>query len=138
MLCHDEAPFTDRAGLPTSGPFAEAYGKPPYLDACQVWDVGTAGRVTRTVVKTSIPVLIFNGQFDAYYPPSLATEGAKSLRRSFVYVARGLAYNVLGTTCPLDIRNAWINNPTTAPDVSCLANMPVTVTGGFQLSQTSY
>jgi serine/threonine protein kinase/streptogramin lyase/pimeloyl-ACP methyl ester carboxylesterase len=138
MLCHDEAPFTDRAALPTSGPFAEAYGKPPYLDACQVWDVGTAGRVTRAVVKTSIPVLIFNGQFDAYYAPSLATEGAKSLRRSFVYVARGLAYNVLGTTCPLDIRNAWINNPTTAPDVSCLANMPVTVTGGFQLSQTSY
>jgi serine/threonine-protein kinase len=139
MLCHDEAPFTDRAALPTSGPFAEAYGKPPDLDACQVWDVGTAGRVTRTVVKTSIPVLIFHGQFDAYYPPSLATEGAKSLLRSFVYVARGLSYNALGgATCTIDIRNAWINNPTAAPDVSCLANMPITVTGGFQLSQTSY
>jgi hypothetical protein len=78
-----------------------------------------------------------HGMYDSYFPPATAAEGAKSLTRSFVYTVAGGAYNVLGQNCTISIRNAWIANPAVAPDVSCLANLPKTVTP-FRLTSTSY
>jgi pimeloyl-ACP methyl ester carboxylesterase/streptogramin lyase len=139
MICHDEAPFANRSALPTAGIFFEDYGKNPYLDACGIWDVGAASPVTHTAVTTSIPVLIFHGQFDTYAPPSTATKWAKGLQRSFVYAVPGYGINVVGgDNCPIGIRNAWIQNPIVAPEVGCLANMPKTVTGTISVAETSY
>jgi hypothetical protein len=139
MLCHDEAPFVDLNALPTTGPFAEAFGRNPFLQACGTWNVGSASALTHTPVRTSIPTLILHGMYDGYYPPSTSIEGAQTLRRSFVYTIPGFGSGALagGDPCPLSILGAWIDDPTVAPDVSCLANMPKTV-APFVLRPTRY
>jgi streptogramin lyase/pimeloyl-ACP methyl ester carboxylesterase len=139
MLCHDEAPFTDRGALDSLPQgFAEDYGKNPYLDACSVWDVGKASSLSHRASESPIPILILHGEFDGYSPPSTAREGARRLRRSFVYTVPGLGYNVLGDGCTIGIRNAWINDPAVEPDVSCLAEMPAVVGGSFNLGLREY
>jgi YVTN family beta-propeller protein len=137
MLCHDEAPFAKAQPTASDPIYGEDFNQSPYLAACSVWNVGTAPASTHTVLNSAIPVLIFHGQFDPYYPYSTAPTGSQALRRNFLYEGTGLGYNVLGgNDCLLGIRNQWINDPTKAPDVSCLGNLPKTA--GFQLQVGSY
>jgi YVTN family beta-propeller protein len=139
MLCHDEAPFTS-LGSPGSVEtiYREDFGRNPYLDVCAVWDVGSASPATRSPITSTIPVLIFHGQFDSYFPFAGATDGARGLQHSLVYNGRGFGYNVLGTDCLTSIRNDWIRNPAVAPDVSCLGDLPVTIMGGFASNVAAY
>jgi YVTN family beta-propeller protein len=138
MLCHDEAPFAMAQPAAPDPVYGEDFNQNPYLAACAVWNVGAAAPSTREPVNSDIPVLIFHGQFDPYYPYSTARTGAQGLGRNFLYEGTGEGYNSLGVPCLLAIRNQWINDPTKAPDVSCLSTLPKTATGSFELRVTSY
>jgi pimeloyl-ACP methyl ester carboxylesterase len=128
ILCHDELPFVDRAArsaaIDGDSWYVKAYGpKNPYLDACGRWNVGHAESDPHEPVVSDVPILMLHPHFDPYSPLPLIEETASTLSRS-VLVDLPLGHNVLWHECPISIRNAFIDDPTSPADTSCVADMP--------------
>jgi YVTN family beta-propeller protein len=136
VLCHDEVPFTTRAKLEGLAGGNDAYTDDfvdnPYFDVCKIWDVGRANASERTPVKSDIPVLIFHGDLDPYYPASEAKRGTSGLQHVREYTFPGFGFNILGNGCAITIRNQWVRNPSVEPDTTCINDLPKpTINAGF-------
>jgi pimeloyl-ACP methyl ester carboxylesterase len=128
ILCHDELPFVDRPALAAAidgDPwYVEAYGRRnPYIDACGRWNVDPAEADPHEPVVSDVPILMLHPHFDPFSPLPLIKETASTLSRSLV-VDFPLGHNVLWHECPLSIRKAFIDDPASPPDTSCVADMP--------------
>ena len=129
ILCHDEVPFVEVSrltGMAGGDPgFEDAYLDSPYLDVCEVWDVGEVTSVTHRPVSSDIPMLIYVGRYDAFGPLPVAEQAIASLSGSFLVDVPYQGHNVLGSLdCYRDIRNAWIEDPASAPDTGCIEEIP--------------
>jgi pimeloyl-ACP methyl ester carboxylesterase len=129
ILCHDQVPFVEASrltGMAGGDPgFHDAYVDSPYLDVCEAWDVGEATSVARRPVSSDIPMLIYVGRYDAFGPLPAAEQAIASLSGSFLVDVPYKGHNVLGSLdCYRNIRNAWIENPTSAPDTGCIEDIP--------------
>jgi pimeloyl-ACP methyl ester carboxylesterase len=129
ILCHDEVPFVEASrltGMAGDDPgFQDAYVASPYLDVCEAWDVGEATSVAHRPVSSDIPMLIFVGEYDAYGPLPIAEQAVASLSGSFLVDVPYQGHNILGSLdCYRSIRNAWIEDPTSAPDTGCIEEIP--------------
>ena len=125
ILCHDEVPFVEApqlAALAGGDPgFQEAYVASPYLDVCEAWDVGEATSVAHRPVSSDIPMLIYVGGYDAFGSLPDAEQATTSLSGSFLVDVPYQGHNVLGSLdCYRNIRNAWIEDPTSPPDTGCI------------------
>jgi pimeloyl-ACP methyl ester carboxylesterase len=130
VLCRDQAPFVDRGALEsgTAGDaaFAQVFGQHPYLAACEAWDVPPADPEVHEPVLTNVPLLIMAGRFDSFSPPPVARAAAESFGKAWVLEVTD-THNTFGhSDCSLEIRNAWIDDPTSAPTgTACLAHMGI-------------
>lgn len=89
-----------------------------YAKACASWP-----RVpVPTAVESPVPTLILFGALDPYVDAH-ALRGAAG-RTTFVVEVPHQTHNALGfDECPIAIRNAWDDDPTSAPRTDCLAGM---------------
>jgi pimeloyl-ACP methyl ester carboxylesterase len=130
VMCRDVVPFTDASSLRdlvTDDPaFEEAYGHSPFLDACGVWDAGRGDPVVATPVRSDVPVLVIVGRFDPFGMLPYATQGTATLPNSSVLVSPVNGHVATGTEqevsqfCMVRIRDAWLSDPTSKPDTSCI------------------
>ncbi|MDP9299387.1 MAG: alpha/beta hydrolase [Actinomycetota bacterium] len=138
VFCSDEAPFVDQTALEAAAgddpAFQAVFARDPYLAACAVWDVPASDPTVHQPVYTDVPLLLLLGQFDSFSPLSIAREGAKTFDNVEVLEIPGQTHNALGfNDCPIAIRNDWIREPTSPPDITCLKGMPSVpfATGGM-------
>lgn len=126
ILCHDEMPFVDRGALMEAAGddpwYVNAYVRNPYVDACSRWDVGSAADDPHEPLVSDIPTLLLHPHFDPFSPLPLLRQTAKTLSASWI-VDLQLGHNVLGNDCAISIRNSWMDDPTSPPDTSCVADM---------------
>jgi TAP-like protein len=66
--------------------------------------------------------LILNGEIDPHGPDLYTKQLAVALKRAYVYNLRGRGHETLGS-CADSIVERFINDPTRAPDTSCLADV---------------
>ena len=101
-MCRDEVPFVDPPQLSAaagSDPgMQEAFGDPPILNVCRGWKVQPAGRVIHGPVRSSVPMLVATGTYDAYSPPTVAR---RVITSDFPHA---FAYDVPGMTCFTHLR----------------------------------
>jgi hypothetical protein len=90
---------------------------PVYAKACSGWPSATSTRTTARV-----PTLILFGALDPYVDaPALL---GRATPTTFVVQVPHQTHNALGfDDCPIAIRNAWVDQPDTAPPAGCLADM---------------
>lgn len=126
-MCHDEVPFIDEAALEQAAGdrpwYVDAYVDNPYRAICDRWDVGAAEADPHDPLTSDIPSLLFVGQFDPFSPLPLVRQAAKGLSNSWVIKVPNWGRNVLGAAgseCMVNIRNAFIEDPTTLADSSCV------------------
>jgi pimeloyl-ACP methyl ester carboxylesterase len=129
ILCHDQVPFVDASrltGMAGGDPgFQDAFATSPYLSVCEAWDVGEATSVAHRPVSSDIPMLIFVGGYDAFGPLPIAEQAVASLSGSFLVDVPYQGHNILGSLdCYRNIRNAWIEDPTSPPDTGCIEEIP--------------
>jgi pimeloyl-ACP methyl ester carboxylesterase len=135
ILCHDEAPAEESSQLTQLAAgdrgYLEAYVNGPYLSIiCPIWNVGRAGPEADDPVVSNIPMLIYVGAYDAYGSPRVTEQAASTLSGAFIVSAPSVGHNAMSTSeCYIDIRNAWIETPTSAPDTSCVATIPALSVG---------
>ncbi len=132
ITCSDEVPFDnfDKA-------MADAQAAPPELrdglvnsvqsmwDTCKIWGMTPEPKVESTAVTSDLPTLIMAGEYDPATPVAWSKAAADALPKSFFFEFPGLGHATIdGGDCPMGIIQAFLADPTTQPDSSCIAKMP--------------
>ncbi len=105
--------------------YLEAYVNGPYLSViCPAWKVGRAAPQVGEPITSDVPMLIYVAPYDAYSSPRVTEKAASTLSRAFIVPTPFVGHNGMATSeCFIDIRNAWIEDPASAPDTSCVAKL---------------
>jgi pimeloyl-ACP methyl ester carboxylesterase len=78
----------------------------------------------KQAVRSAIPTLVLNGQYDPITPPDLGDLAARTLSGSNSYTFPGVGHGAyLSATCPHDMAVAFLANPSRRPDASCIRTM---------------
>ncbi len=97
-----------------------------YRHVCAVWEVDPLPADARQPVSSDVPVLLLSGEFDPITPPENAASVAALLSHSYAYVFPGVGHGSMGSgACGLSIVLDFVDDPTRAPDASCLEAAPV-------------
>jgi len=93
----------------------------PYFwnKAKNVWKVNNTD-ANKSVV-TSVPILMLAGKMDYLCLPSYAIEFSKRQKNSYLYIFEGVAHSPVDAgPCAIMMMKEFIDNPTIAPDNSCM------------------
>ena len=129
MQCAEMVPLTepedaaaDAAAL-TGRPVTRFLWLGSDLDICRAWDVPTRPEAAAPVVS-EVPVLVMAGQYDPITPPAHGQALAGRLgNATYVEVpGQGHAPSLQGDCAPA-IAVAFLDDPGSAPDTSCLARL---------------
>jgi pimeloyl-ACP methyl ester carboxylesterase len=124
VQCYEEEPFNDPAAIA-----AAAESIPPQLRAfsydathqiCGIWGSGEPDPVETQPVYSDIPTLILAGEYDPITPPRSGRLAAETLSQSLFYEFPGLGHGVTASACPASIASAFVADPTSEPDTSCI------------------
>lgn len=131
VTCSEEIPFNDY-----NAAIADAESVPPELRdgmvgaveatfmICDIWDVTPAPAFEADPVVSDIPTLVLAGEYDPATPPVWGRIAAQTLSSSFFFEFPGVGHGVVdGGDCPRSIIMAFLDDPLTEPDGSCIADM---------------
>ncbi len=105
----------------------------PYFlnKAKRVWKVKDLQNKSISLVS-DVPTLMYSGEMDHVCPPIYAMELSKKLKNSHLYVFPGIAHSPIDFgTCGIMMMKEFIDNPTKAPDSSCMQEF----NSGFNLPE---
>jgi pimeloyl-ACP methyl ester carboxylesterase len=124
--CNDEYGFTDweavkraLAGKPIIAEFGSALDN---MEACPAWLSPEAQPLEKDPVRSDIPALILNGEFDPKTPPEWAETTARSLPRSFYFEVKRVGHGaIFESGCTAKMVKQFLDNPSSRPDDACIA-----------------
>lgn len=129
VQCNEEYPFSSVEAV------ADAAAAHPEVEAlvgdiegefreCSVWGSGTANDIEDDPVVSDVPTLVLGGAFDPITPPDFGRVAAETLSNSYFFEFPGLAHGVsTAHECPLAITLAFLDDPATEPDGSCISGI---------------
>ena len=132
VMCGKDAAFTTQQDLKTSVLGLPSQVRPALLDlstsmfsVCQSWGVKAVPTIQKKPVKSSIPTLILQGEYDPATPPANGMLAAQTLSRSYFFLLPGVGHGIHSptSTCPDTIPEAFWDHPTEKPDTSCIKSM---------------
>ena len=130
VICHDEYATGDYervetaviGTIPTELEGALLQSTYDITNLCEMWNAKTS--VDNTAVSSDIPTLILVGQYDVATPPRWATLTAQTLSNSYLFEYPGAGHSLLSSVdCAISMTGAFLDNPTAAPNDSCIANI---------------
>ena len=95
---------------------------------CDQWDSGTAPASSAEPFVTDIPTLVLGAMNDPATPRTSPHEVMEHLSNGFgpyIFPQMGHVVSLSDRECPVGITLAFIIDPTTAPDASCIDEMPI-------------
>ncbi len=142
--CHDFINFiTDKnlraaaRALPAEAPrylgphfdLGHGFAIPVSPAGCREWPVGRAPHWQHQPLRSAVPALVLAGEYDASIPPYVAHGMVRRLSHGYYYEMPASSHLQLevhtnGHGCARAIAAAFLTDPTTAPDSSCLASVP--------------
>ena len=128
VMCQEFTSWADpeasAAGLTGDAVFASVFAKNPWIEACARWIVPSADPSVARAVSSDVPTLILLGRYDPYTSAGGVRHAAETLTGSWVVVNPSGGHNALSQSCMIQIRNAWVGDPTSPPDLECLPSIP--------------
>jgi pimeloyl-ACP methyl ester carboxylesterase len=98
---------------------------PAQLSVCKNLGAETPDPKENQPVTSSIPTLVFSGEFDPITPLSYAQQAAQTLSNSHLLSFPGLTHGVTPSNdCTKGIAAAFFDNPSVEPNTSCMASLP--------------
>ncbi len=91
---------------------------------CSTWNKAKPNPIENEPIKSAIPTLVVSGEYDPITPPDYGKATAATLSNSYFFEFPGIGHGVIpSSTCALGIAQAFLKDPTTEPDSSCIADM---------------
>jgi pimeloyl-ACP methyl ester carboxylesterase len=132
VQCQEEAAFlnpADFAAVAAAFPQRAAYllkGSDlgaSLFDLCALWSPSADPREAEPV-SSAVPALLLAGNFDPITPPAWAELAAQTLDNHYLYVLPDVGHGVVrSSACGMSLAVAFLNDPTRAPDASCLDDL---------------
>jgi pimeloyl-ACP methyl ester carboxylesterase len=99
-----------------------ALGQADFMfDICGIWRVQRSKAIENQAVSSDIPTLVLAGRYDPVTNTKWGKLAASTLSNSFFYVFPNAAHGVfLSGHCPVNIVQAFLNDPNSEPDSSCI------------------
>ena len=128
-VCHDEVPFNSLEHIEQNNSrfllldvlFSRSNGGKELYGLCTQWEIDTADSEVNSAVSSDLPVLILAGQFDPASPPVWGEQVAENMpHATFIEFPNTSHSVVLSHACPLGITLAFFDDPTSAPDTTCI------------------
>ena len=130
--CGEDAAFTTQHTLQTSVQGLPPQAQPALLDiglswfsVCQFWGMSPVPVVQKEPVRSTIPTLILQGEYDPANSPANGMLATQTLSRSYFFLLPGVGHIIHSptSTCPDTIPEAFWDHPTEKPDTSCINSM---------------
>jgi pimeloyl-ACP methyl ester carboxylesterase len=129
VLCNEEISFS------TQGEFEAVVADYPEFEGffagfevgglayavCPNWGAGQADARENESVTSDIPTLIMTGECDPIVPPGWGQGAAETLSHSYFFEYPGMGHGVSFGDCPRSMMLAFLENPSAAPDDTCIA-----------------
>ena len=81
--------------------------------------------IQKEPVRSSIPTLILQGEYDPVTPPANGMLAAQTLSKSYFFLFPGVDHGLASHSfCANEIMNAFLDNLTEKPDASCIPPEP--------------
>jgi len=132
--CAEEAIFTSPQAIATanatvSSRLQDAFGQ-GFSATCPVWKVKPAAALENQPVVSNIPTLILTGDDDPATPPAWGKLAAQTLSNSYYFEFTWAAHGVIygsgpAASCSQGMMNAFVSDPTSAPDSACMKDLKV-------------
>ena len=94
------------------------------VSECQTWGAHVPTADERLPPASEIPVLIMNGEFDPYSSPEWVESALATLPNGHAFWFPGYVHGINNHICAQRILNAFIDDPASAPDASCIDTLP--------------
>jgi hypothetical protein len=95
------------------------------LEICDIWDLPATPTLAYEPVQSDIPTLVLAGSYDPITPPEWSKTVADNLSHSFYYEFPSSGHSLdRYNPCADRIKSAFINDPLTEPDASCMVDVP--------------
>jgi pimeloyl-ACP methyl ester carboxylesterase len=139
VLCNEEIPLDDPARIEQERTqvnplIAHAYAYPDALTrACPNFGLPAPDPIEGQAVHSDVPTLIFAGDYDPNTPAAFGRLAAQTLANSHYFEFRGFGHVVLfqqqaaptgPPPCAMQVMAAFLDDPSHAPDGSCVAAIP--------------
>jgi pimeloyl-ACP methyl ester carboxylesterase len=123
VWCHDMAPFNDPAEVRREAErFPELGGYPAAAvapEVCAVWKVAPAPPAYAQPVTSSIPALVYGGEYDPNTPPQWARTATQTLEHGTFVELAGRAHVAGETRCGWTLLMRFVDDPAKPLDLSC-------------------
>jgi len=91
---------------------------------CKLWDVDALPDAVNAPVQSDVPTLLLSGQFDPITPAGNSERVAEALNNDFAFVFPNTGHGAFRSeACANSIVAAFLDDPTVAPDASCIARL---------------
>jgi pimeloyl-ACP methyl ester carboxylesterase len=101
-----------------------SWGPKALIRNCAVWNVESLAPMTRTAVRSDVPILMLTGEMDTMTPPAWSHDLAETLSNGYVYEITGFGHSpTFYGPCPASLALQFLKDPTVAPDASCISDM---------------
>ena len=125
VLCAEDADFdpsqVDLRGVSAQMAQAEKDRPAQFKKVCEIWQVKKSHCPWTTPVRSDTPVLLLSGGFDPITPAENGRIARQSLQNSFAFeFPTGGHGAALSGACQDGIIQAFLDNPTSAPDGACI------------------
>jgi pimeloyl-ACP methyl ester carboxylesterase len=117
-------PDASAAGPAGDAAYASTFARNPWVEACARWIIPSADPSAAQPVSSDVPTLILLGRYDPYASAGVVRRAAETLTGSWLVVNPSGGHNALSQSCMIQIRNGWVSDPTSPPDLECLPSIP--------------
>ncbi len=90
---------------------------------CSFWKVPAASAAEWLPLTSSIPTLIFAGEYDPNTPPSWGRRALRTLSHAYLYEFPGYSHTPSRSECAREMTIAFFDDPDKAPDTTCFARI---------------
>ena len=132
VQCREEVSFTDPADVAAG---IEDY--PQLTDVfeisnvslgafalCETWDAGASPSLENEAVVSDLPILVLAGGFDPITPPRWGRDVAANYANAYFVEFPTLGHGTsIAGECPVEITLAFLADPASEPDTSCIGSM---------------
>ncbi len=129
VMCSEDGDFrledAKLGDLPPQIAVPEGVQLQSFLAVCKNWKAPPLPPASVAPVVSEIPTLLLSGRFDPITPPNYAQTAAASLPQSHAFTFPWGGHGAFSSSaCATQIVQAFLSDPSTAPDASCLQTEP--------------
>ena len=130
VWCAEEYPFADQKVIKNqSVKYPQLIGASSNVfdeSICEIWGVKKVATLEDLAIKSDIPVLLINGEYDESTPPKWATAMVPNFSNCYHLIFKGWKHGPTtnwSNPCAMQAANDFFNNPNIKPNPDCLSEI---------------